>query len=81
MAATRWSTLLAHVLFETIHPFLDGNGRLGRLLIVRMPLEADVLHPLMPYQSLFLKQHRSRYELLGSVCPKRRLGSLARLLP
>src|SRR5688572_1881304 len=59
---------LAHVQFETIHPFLDGNGRIGRLLIV-MHLVADgILREPMLYPSLFFKKHRALYyELLNDV--------------
>jgi Fic family protein len=61
-------TALAHVQFETIHPFLDGNGRLGRLLITFLLCSENVLrHPLL-YLSLYFKQHRDRYyELLQNV--------------
>ena len=52
---------LAHVQFETIHPFLDGNGRVGRLLITFLLCEADVLREPLLYLSLYLKQNRSTY--------------------
>ncbi|NOU05374.1 MAG: Fic family protein [Hyphomicrobiaceae bacterium] len=59
---------LAHVQFETIHPFLDGNGRLGRLLITLMLIEDQALTQPTLYLSLFLKANRARYyELLQSV--------------
>lgn len=52
---------LAHVQFETIHPFKDGNGRLGRLLItLLLCAEARLSEPLL-YLSLYLKQHRDAY--------------------
>lgn len=50
-----------HVQFETIHPFLDGNGRLGRLLIILFFCERDILREPILYVSLYLKQHRQLY--------------------
>ncbi len=59
---------LAHVQFETIHPFLDGNGRVGRLLILLLLHEHKVLREPMLYLSLYFKKHRQYYyELLNGV--------------
>jgi Fic family protein len=52
---------LAHVQFETIHPFLDGNGRLGRLLISFMICVEGMLREPILYLSLYFKTHRQDY--------------------
>jgi len=52
---------LAHAQFETIHPFLDGNGRMGRLLITLLLCHERVLHQPLLYLSHYLKLHRSEY--------------------
>jgi len=59
---------LVHVQFESIHPFLDGNGRLGRLLITLLLCSKGTLAEPLLYPSLYLKTHRGRYyELLQRV--------------
>lgn len=59
---------MAHVQFESIHPFLDGNGRIGRLLISFLLCEQGAIHEPILYPSLYFKQHRDRYyELLQAV--------------
>lgn len=52
---------LAHAQFETIHPFLDGNGRVGRLLIALMLCEERALSRPLLYLSVYLKAHRAEY--------------------
>lgn len=71
----RTSTLLkaalAHVQFETIHPFLDGNGRLGRLLITLLLVREQAISEPMLYLSLFFKTNREKYyDLLQAVRTK-----------
>ncbi len=59
---------IAHVQFETIHPFLDGNGRLGRLLIMLLLCEGGMLDEPVLYLSLYFKKNRMLYyDLLQEV--------------
>lgn len=59
--STLLKAALVHVQFETIHPFLDGNGRLGRLLITLILVSENVLQQPLLYLSLYFKTHRQAY--------------------
>jgi len=52
---------LAHAQFETIHPFLDGNGRMGRLLVTFLLCQYGLLHEPLLYLSIYFKQNREEY--------------------
>ncbi len=69
---------LVHVQFETIHPFLDGNGRVGRLLITLLLCVAGLLREPLLYLSLYLRRHRDEYYQLLDVV--RREGDWERWL-
>ena len=59
---------LAHAQFESIHPFLDGNGRVGRLLIILLLCADGTLQQPLLYLSLFFKRHRNiYYDLLNKI--------------
>ena len=73
---------LAHVQFETIHPFLDGNGRIGRLLIALLFEHWGLLDQPLLYLSVALRRAQPEYYArLGAVRTGRRLGGLEPVLP
>ena len=59
---------LAHVQFESIHPFLDGNGRVGRLLVTLLLCDQGLLQEPLLYLSLYFKQNRDEYYRLLTSC-------------
>jgi Fic family protein len=62
---------LAHYQFETIHPFADGNGRVGRMLITLMLIQSDTLRQPLLYMSPWLERHKDRYiDLMYDVSRK-----------
>lgn len=65
---------LAHVQFETIHPFLDGNGRLGRLLITFMLCMEGLLKEPLLYLSLYFKANRQDYSITCRLSEKKVIG-------
>ncbi len=71
---------LAHVQFESAHPFLDGNGRIGRLLITLLLCERRVLKAPSLYLSLYFKEKRDEYYKPASKrANRRRLGNMDRI--
>lgn len=73
---------LAHVLFETVHPFLDGNGRVGRLLITLLIEQCRLLPSPLLYLSLAIKRPAAGILRLAlGRTQRRRLGRLAGVLP
>jgi len=62
---SRWPPLvdvaITHYQFETVHPFKDGNGRVGRLLVILMLLSMDLIHYPMLYLSSYIERHRDEY--------------------
>ena len=73
---------LAHAQFEAIHPFLDGNGRVGRLLITLLLVEREVIPSPLLYLSAYLRGHASGILRATSGSDgRRRMGGVADLFP
>ena len=72
----------AHAQFETIHPFIDGNGRVGRLLITFLLCQREILQQPLLYLSSYLKARRAEYyDRLMAIPCFGRLGRLDQVLP
>ena len=72
---------LIHYQFETIHPFLDGNGRIGRLLILLYLMEQGLLKEPVIYVSYFLKKNQVEYyDRISEVRRKRKLRAMGKIL-
>jgi Fic family protein len=73
---------LAHYQFEAVHPFLDGNGRVGRLLITLFLIEPQILPtPLLDWSAFFEASRRDYYEGLRGISETRGMERLVAVFP